>query len=54
MDKSSGSAPQDGWSRNAGLLEPFVAGKTGHQYLTSEASDAALIEVSHGERAVVV
>ncbi len=37
------------WRWNAGLLEPFVAGQAGHQYLTSEQTDDALVEVSFGE-----
>lgn len=43
-----------GWSSVAGLLEPFLRGETGHQYLTDEGSDAALIEVTFGETDVRV
>jgi hypothetical protein len=43
-----------GWRRTAGLLEPFVQGKTGHQYLTQEGVDAALVVVSFGESDVRV
>jgi hypothetical protein len=45
---------QDGWTFAAGLLEPFLQGKTGHQYLTREGLDAALIEVTFGESDVRV
>jgi hypothetical protein len=38
-----------GWSILAGLVDPFVRGQSGHQYLTSEAHDDVLIEVSFGE-----
>jgi hypothetical protein len=37
------------WSHAAMLLEPFLSGKTGHQYLTQEGQDAALVEISFGE-----
>lgn len=37
------------WRRTAALLEPFLAGCTGHQYLTQEQRDAALVEFSFGE-----
>jgi hypothetical protein len=43
------SCTDDGWRRNAGLLEPFIQGRTGHQYLTSEVTDDALLEISFGE-----
>jgi len=39
----------ESWAFAAGLMEPFVTGRTGHQYLTREGIDAALIEVSFGE-----
>lgn len=38
-----------GWRHVAMLMEPFLAGKTGHQYLTREGQDDALLEVSYGE-----
>jgi hypothetical protein len=44
----------DGWRALAFLIEPFVAGERGHQYLTSEHADDALIEVSHDEPNVVI
>ncbi|MGH2378137.1 MAG: RHS repeat domain-containing protein [Candidatus Limnocylindria bacterium] len=37
------------WLVNAGLLEPFRLGRAGHQYLTDEGIDDALVEVSFGE-----
>jgi hypothetical protein len=40
------------WHLAAGFLEPFVSGNTGHQYLTNEAKDDALVEVSFGESEV--
>ena len=40
---------EDGWITAAALLEPFLDGKPGHQYLTSAGHDAALVEVSFGE-----
>jgi hypothetical protein len=43
------SASSEGWSYEAGLLDPFVEGRGGHQYLTREGVDDALVEVSFGE-----
>lgn len=40
------TATSAGWSYQAGLLEPFMGGRPGHQYLTSEESDDAIVEVS--------
>lgn len=37
------------WVEVVELLEPFVAGQSGHQYLTSERDDDVLVEVSLGE-----
>jgi hypothetical protein len=37
------------WSHTAMLLEPFLSGKTGHQYLNQEGQDAALVEISFRE-----
>jgi len=45
---------RDGWRVAAGLLEPFLTGRAGHQYLSEEAKDAALIEVSFDEPTVHV
>jgi len=39
----------DEWRRMAMLLEPFLEGRHGHQYLADEASDDAIVEVSYGE-----
>lgn len=39
-------ASSEGWAYEAGLLDPFVEGRSGHQYLTREGVDAALVEVS--------
>jgi len=39
------------WLRLAELIEPFVEGRSGHQYLTSEVRDDALVEVSYLEAA---
>lgn len=41
----------ENWRRTAALLEPFLAGDTGHQYLTQRSRDAALVEFSFGESA---
>lgn len=38
------------WQAAAELLQPFVEGVAGHQYLTSSAGDDAIIEVSYGEQ----
>lgn len=43
-----------GWRIAAGLVEAFVSGRAGHQYLTQEGVDAALIEASYGEPMVRV
>jgi hypothetical protein len=43
------SATDDVWRRNSELLDPFVDGQSGHQYLTSEGVDDALVEISFGE-----
>lgn len=37
------------WAHASMLIEPLLKGRPGHQYLTSEGRDAALIEFSHGE-----
>jgi hypothetical protein len=39
-----------GWGYQADLMEPLTKGRAGHQYLTTEERDDALIEVSLGER----
>ncbi|MDE3095458.1 MAG: hypothetical protein KGK07_05570 [Chloroflexota bacterium] len=36
----------DAWLNLVDLLEPFVNDRRGHQYLTSEVDDDALVEVS--------
>jgi hypothetical protein len=38
------------WHRHAGLLDPFLKDRVGHQYLTEEGIDDALVEVSFGEQ----
>jgi hypothetical protein len=43
------TASADEWVTMTYLLEPFLDGATGHQYLTSELTDDVLVEVSHGE-----
>jgi hypothetical protein len=37
------------WAYTSMLIEPLLQGRPGHQYLTIEGRDAALIEFSHGE-----
>jgi hypothetical protein len=37
------------WAHASMLIEPMLKGRPGHQYLTTEGRDAALIEFSHGE-----
>lgn len=37
------------WKETAALVEPFISGRRGHQYLTDEGIDDALIELSYGE-----
>jgi hypothetical protein len=37
------------WRTHSALLDPFLEGRSGHQYLTSEGVDDALLEVSFGE-----
>jgi hypothetical protein len=44
----------DEWQTNAELLDPFVAGRTGHQYLTRAGVDDAVVEISFGEPEVRV
>lgn len=43
------SCTRDEWATAAALLDPFLAGSTGHQYLTQERLDDAIVEVSYGE-----
>lgn len=43
------SATKEGWETCSGLLEPFLRGKTGHQYFDYEGIHDATIEVSFGE-----
>jgi hypothetical protein len=47
--RSDWLASPAGWSILAGLVDAFVKGRPGHQYLTSETHDDVLIEVSFGE-----
>lgn len=47
-DKFVWSCSSDEWTTNSFLLEPFLE-RPGHQYLTDEVADDALIEVSYGE-----
>ena len=42
------------WLTNAALLDPFVEGRSGHQYLTSEATDDAVVTVSFNEPDVLL
>jgi hypothetical protein len=37
------------WAHASMLIESLLKGRPGHQYLTNEGRDAALIEFSHGE-----
>jgi hypothetical protein len=37
------------WAHASMLIEPLLKGRPGHQYLTNEGRDAALVEFSHGE-----
>ncbi|MBS1860982.1 MAG: hypothetical protein JSS68_04650 [Actinobacteria bacterium] len=37
------------WAHASMLIEPMLKGRPGHQYLTNEGRDAALVEFSHGE-----
>lgn len=53
-EEFSWSASADGWISSAGLIQPFTEGRTGHQYLTTEGVDDALVEVSFGEPGVHV
>lgn len=59
LTRTAGSSCEDGsflwrqdtlrWAHASMLLEPLLKGRPGHQYLTNEGRDAALIEFSHGE-----
>jgi hypothetical protein len=42
------SCTPEEWETASLLIEPFMAGQSGHQYLTSDAADAAVVEVSYG------
>jgi hypothetical protein len=44
------SATTNGWRHLIGLMGPFCDGHPGHQYLTREGIDDALVEVSLDER----
>jgi hypothetical protein len=43
---------QEEWEWNACLIDSFVKGGAGHQYLTSRVADDAEIEISYGEGSV--
>jgi len=47
------SATADGWLCLADLIQPLTDGGAGHQYLTEDEDDVALIELSVGEEEVV-
>jgi hypothetical protein len=47
------SATADGWLYLADLIHPLVDGRMGHQYLTDDKDDVALIELSSGEQDVI-
>lgn len=47
------SATADGWLYLADLIQSFVDGGAGHQYLTDDKDDVALIELSSGEQDVL-
>ncbi len=47
------SATADGWLYLADLIQPLVDGGAGHQYLTDDKDDVALIELSSGEQDVL-
>lgn len=48
-DRFVWSCASDEWTTMSLLLEPFLE-RSGHQYLTDEVADDALIEVSFGEQ----
>jgi hypothetical protein len=43
------AATADGWRHLADLVQPLCGGGAGHQYLTEDVDDAALIELSFEE-----
>ena len=47
------SATADGWLYLADLIQPLADGRAGHQYLTEDKDDVALIELSSGEQDVL-
>jgi hypothetical protein len=47
------SATADGWLYLADLIKPLADGGAGHQYLTDDKDDVALIELSCGEQDVL-
>jgi hypothetical protein len=47
------SATPEGWLYLADLIQPLVDGGIGHQYLTEDKNDVALIELSSGEQDVL-
>lgn len=48
------SATADGWLYLADLIQPLADGVEGHQYLTEDKDDVGLIELSSGERDVLL
>lgn len=47
------SATADGWLYLADLIQPLADGKAGHQYLTEDKNDVAVVELSCGEQDVL-
>ena len=47
------SATPDGWRYLVDLIQPLCDSKVGHQYLTEDKDDAAVIELSFGEQDVL-
>jgi|ERR1700722_20360023 len=48
------SATTGGWLYLAELIQPLADGVAGHQYLTEDKDDIAAVELSSGERDVVI
>lgn len=47
------SATVEGWLYLAELIQPLADGVAGHQYLTEDEDDVAVVELSSGERDVL-
>jgi hypothetical protein len=47
------SATVEGWLYLAELIQPLADGVAGHQYLTEDDDDVAVVELSSGERDVL-